>query len=190
MPMRDQSASLYSHTGQRKYLNPAERKRFIAAAKKSPPLVRTLCLTLTYTGCRISEALNLTPTDIDQEGGFIAVRSLKKRGQFAIRQIPVPPVLLKELARVHKAASPDLPLWHWGRTAAWRIVKTVMAQARVVHLQATPKGLRHGFGVHAILSGVPVTTVQKWLGHADVSTTAIYTTVLGPEERAIAARMW
>ena len=65
-----------------------------------------------------------------------------------------------------------------------------MAAARVYRLPASPKGLRHAYGVHAVLSGVPLPLVQKWLGHADISTTAIYTDVLGPEEREIAARMW
>lgn len=53
-----------------------------------------------------------------------------------------------------------------------------------------PKGFRHGFGVHAIRCGVPPDLVQRWLGHADIWTTAIYTQVMGPEERSIAARMW
>ncbi len=39
-------------------------------------------------------------------------------------------------------------------------------------------------------SGVPLDLVQRWLGHANIATTAIYTRVLGPEEREIAARMW
>ncbi len=65
-----------------------------------------------------------------------------------------------------------------------------MAAASVYHLPASPKGLRHGFGVHAVLSGVPLTMIQKWLGHANIATTAIYLDVLGPEERAIAERMW
>ncbi|MGD9804096.1 MAG: tyrosine-type recombinase/integrase [Hyphomicrobiaceae bacterium] len=55
---------------------------------------------------------------------------------------------------------------------------------------ATPKGLRHGFGLHAILSGVPINLVQKWLGHASLSTTPIYLEAVGSEERELAARMW
>ncbi|WP_296583951.1 tyrosine-type recombinase/integrase [Xanthobacter sp.] len=57
-------------------------------------------------------------------------------------------------------------------------------------MSASPKGLRHAFGVHAVRSGVPLILVQKWLGHEDIATTAIYTNVLGPEEREIAERMW
>ena len=51
----------------------------------------------------------------------------------------------------------------------------------------TPKGLRHSFGIHAIRFGVPLNLVQRWLGHASMTTTAIYLDALGGE---IAARMW
>lgn len=57
-------------------------------------------------------------------------------------------------------------------------------------MHATPKGLRHGFGVAAVQSGVPLNLVQRWLGHAKLETTAIYTNAIGDEERAIAARLW
>jgi hypothetical protein len=52
---------LFNEQGQRKYLNAAERKAFKNAAEKQPREVRTFCLVLYYTGCRISEALTLTP---------------------------------------------------------------------------------------------------------------------------------
>ncbi len=187
--------SLYSPEGRRKYLNGEERRRFIAAAMRAPPEVRTFCLTLAYSGCRISEALNLTAYDVEVADGLIAVRSLKKRGKLAVRQIPAPPSLLADLAEVHRLADiypsePARRLWTWRRTRAWQLVKAVMAAASVYHLPASPKGLRHGFGVHAVLSGVPLTMIQKWLGHANIATTAIYLDVLGPEERAIAERMW
>ena len=122
--------TLYGATGQRKYLNEDERRRFIAAAGLADPKVRTLCLTLAYTGCRISEALSLTGGDIEVSSGLIAVRSLKKRGRLLIRQIPAPAALLTELARVHRlciedGTDPRLRLWRWGRTRAWQLVKGV-----------------------------------------------------------------
>ena len=54
----------------------------------------------------------------------------------------------------------------------------------------TPKGLRHGFGVNATVNSVPLNKVQKWLGHADLKTTAIYADATGAEEDQIAGRMW
>jgi integrase len=53
-----------------------------------------------------------------------------------------------------------------------------------------PKGLRHGYGVHAIGSGVPLNMLCKWMGHASMEVTAIYANALGAEEQGIAARMW
>jgi integrase/recombinase XerD len=54
---------------------------------------------------------------------------------------------------------------------------------------ACPKGLRHGFGVHAIASGVPLNMLSKWMGHASLEVTAIYANALGSEEQGLAARM-
>jgi integrase/recombinase XerD len=72
----------------------------------------------------------------------------------------------------------------------WRRVREVMAQAGIRGPHASPKGLRHGFGVAAVTSGVPLNLVQKWLGHAQLSTTAIYADAVGDEEHAIADAMW
>ena len=65
----------------------------------------------------------------------------------------------------------------------------MMAAAGESGAAATPKGLRHGFGVQAVGSGVPLNLVQRWLGHAQLSTTAIYAEAVGEEELAIAERM-
>jgi integrase/recombinase XerD len=55
---------------------------------------------------------------------------------------------------------------------------------------ASPKGLRHGFGVMAVSKGISLNMVQKWLGHSQMETTAIYANAVGEEEQSIAARMW
>jgi site-specific recombinase XerD len=54
----------------------------------------------------------------------------------------------------------------------------------------SPKGLRHGFGIKAVTSAVPLNMVQKWLGHAQLSTTAIYADASGSEATQLAKRMW
>jgi len=54
--------------------------------------------------------------------------------------------------------------------------------------QDSKGGLRHSFGIHASPSGVPLKLVQRWLGHASMTTTAIYLDALDEEEREIAAR--
>ena len=65
-----------------------------------------------------------------------------------------------------------------------------MHEANIHGKQATPKGLRHSFGINAVMHSIPLNVVQKWMGHADMRTTAIYAQVQGPEERQLAERMW
>ena len=71
-----------------------------------------------------------------------------------------------------------------------RIIKATMARAGIAGPMACPKGLRHGFGIKAVTSEVPLNMTQKWLGHSRIATTAIYTNATGPEEKQIAERMW
>lgn len=184
--------SLYTRDGRRKYLTQAERARFIDAAEGWPdPRVGTLCLMLAYTGSRISEALAMTASNIDAAEMFVAIRSLKKRGAFVVREIPLPDEFIAQLALVHELGDPTPRLWRWCRSWAWLLVKQVMRAADIHDgPHATCKGLRHGFAIHALRSGVPVTLVKRWLGHARLSTTEIYLDVIGPEERAFAERMW
>jgi integrase len=193
----DARASLYGPSGERKYLNAAERRRFIQAARRAPPEVRLFCLVLHWSGGRISEVLALTPAAIDIDSGVANLCTLKRRRRGIVRQVPLPPHVLRDLDKVFQLrlqqSDPELvrePLWRFSRTTAWRRVKAVMAAAGVVGASAMPKGLRHGFGVNAIESGIPPHLLQRWFGHASLRTTAIYADVTGPEERAFAARMW
>ena len=191
--------SLFDAKGRRKYLTQKEREAFLGAAEKASREVRTLCSVMVYTGCRISEALALTTDKIDLEEGVMVFESLKKRRKGVFRAVPVPPKLLDELELVHSIRDTEkkrgrrkrVHLWPWGRATAWRRVKEVMDEARLGKgPQVSPKGLRHGFGVAAVSAGIPLNMVQKWLGHAQLSTTAIYADAVGAEEKNIAARMW
>jgi integrase/recombinase XerD len=74
-------------------------------------------------------------------------------------------------------------LWPWSRMTGWRAVHAVMATAGLDGPQASPKGRRHGFGVAAVSAGIPLNLVQKWLGHAQLSTTAIYASLTAPRPR-------
>jgi site-specific recombinase XerD len=65
-----------------------------------------------------------------------------------------------------------------------------MERAGVAGGMACPKGLRHGFAVACLAQKIPLPTVQKWLGHARLETTAIYLEVSGDEERELAKRLW
>ncbi len=195
------SRELFNTAGKRLYLTGSERKKFLATADDEAREVRTFCYVLAHTGCRISEALQLVGERIDFDAGAIVFESLKTRKRGVYRAVPVPPGVLEMLAMVHglkdrkrttkpKKDVPPAPLWNFGRTTAWKKVIAVMKLAGVKGPQATPKGLRHGFGVVAIQAGIPLNLLQRWLGHAQLTTTAIYANAVGPEERNIAARMW
>ena len=100
------------------------------------------------------------------------------------REIHSPPELLRALELVHAlrstpAKAAGKPLWpSWSRaTAHWKIART-MADVGIEGSQAYPKGLRHGFGIAAAL------------GHANLQTTAVYTTVAALVALDFLARMW
>ena len=190
---------LHDEQGKRLYLTADERQVFVAVAAKAERPVRTLCAVLHDTGCRISEALALTPGRVDLTGRALVFESLKKRREGVYRTVPVPPGLLDALDLVHGVREAqrrgkghvDRPLWPWARNTAWRHIKAVMEAAGIPEgPHRSPKGLRHGFGVHATSSGVPLNMLSKWMGHATLEVTAIYADALGAEERGIAARMW
>lgn len=196
--------SLYDSQGNRLYLNAEERAAFLAAAKRRPARDRTLCETLHYTGCRPSELIEITPARIDLSGGTVALRSLKKRKEasgapkIVYRAVPVPPDYLDTLNTAHgireaqkSRKQAEQPIWALSRVRVWQIVKGVMIEAGIPDApHRSPKGLRHGFGINATTKGVQLHMLQKWMGHADMKTTAIYATAIGQEEQDIAARMW
>lgn len=185
--------TLHTVSGARKYLDTAERGRFIDAALTASAPLRAFCLTLAHTGCRISEALALMPDSLRAHEGVIVFRSLKKRSHVVIvREVPVPDAVIGDLLALASSCrgQNDL-LWDWGRVRAWQLVKAIMRSAGIRSgPHQTAKGLRHAFGLHAVRSGVPLNFIQRWLGHASMSTTAIYLQAVGPDERAIASRMW
>jgi integrase/recombinase XerD len=74
---------------------------------------------------------------------------------------------------------------------AWRKMQSLIKAAGIPDgPHASPKGLRHGFGVTAVSKGISLNMVQKWLGHSQLTTTAIYANAVGEEEQNIASRMW
>lgn len=197
--------ALYDSAGNRLYLNADERDTFLRVAREKSPLERTLCEMLHYTGCQISEALELTAARIDLSGKTVAIRSLKKRkdknGQQKIiyRTIPVPSEFIDTLNVAHgireaqkkgKKQS-NIPLWDWTRQWGRILITNVMMEAGIPEgPHRCPKGLRHAYGINAIVKGTPLNMLQKWMGHADIKTTAIYANAVGPEEQDIAARLW
>ena len=127
--------------------------------------------------------------------------TLKKRKKLyakpQYRAVPVPDYFLDALDLVHgvrerQKHDKDVKLWPWTRQHAARLIKAVMQDAGIDTAlpHANPKGLRHTFGIHAVLSGVPVTEIQLLMGHSDLKTTAIYLETFGKEKRELASKMW
>ena len=194
---RDYSVrSLYAPGGERKYVNKAERKAFATGLARLPRDKRLFVLAFFWTGARVTEVLSITPECCQLQAGILAVTTLKRR-RFIVREIPVPRRFLRELDREFglRARQTDpriscVPLWNFHRVTAWRLIKSVMLNAGITGVRASPRGLRHSFGVTAVTKGIPLNVIQKLLGHASITTTTIYTEASGPEERAIVSRFW
>ena len=130
--------------------------------------------------------------------GSLIFESLKKRRRGVYRPVPVPPAFLDTLNMVHDIRAAQkrhdrgkgIFLWTYARNTAWRHVGAMMKAAKINGPHATPKGLRHGFGIKAVMSGVPLNTLQRLLGHAQLSTTSIYADAMCAEQRQLVERMW
>jgi integrase/recombinase XerD len=180
--------ALFDQRGNRKYLTARERLAFVYAASKECETISTFCLTLAFTGARISEVLALTASRIDAADEAIIFETLKQRKKCVFRAVPVPRTLVPLLTMY--SVGKEGRLWSWGRTNGWKVVKAVMRKAGIAEGLCKPKALRHAFAVEAGQKGIPLNIVQRWLGHARMETTAIYASAIGDEERNLARRAW
>jgi integrase/recombinase XerD len=178
---------VYNGAGQRKYVSREELEQFLRTADWREPSMRALCHVLAYTGCRITEALSLTRFQFDAERLVIVFKTLKRRREI-FRAVPIPEDLAAQLLQL--PIGEDGRFWTIHRSTAWRLFKEIMTLAGIVGPMASPKGLRHGFGISAASRNVPLTVIQRWMGHASFKTTAIYLDAVGAEEREFASRMW
>jgi integrase/recombinase XerD len=182
---------MFDVRGNRKYLNRLERQAYLRVIKDEPDaLRRAFCMTLFYTGCRISEALHLTAERIDLTGKAVVFETLKQRKVGCFRAVPIPDLLVALFRQLLTDSKPSIRVWNFSRATGYRLIKAKMKQASVSGGMACPKGLRHGHGVACVSGKVPLTTIKKWLGHARLETTAIYLEVSGDEERELAKRLW
>jgi hypothetical protein len=76
---------LFDEQGRRLYFTDEERRAFLRAAVTAPRETRSFCSTLHYTGCRISEALSVSPKRVDLSGKVIIFETLKKRRRGVFR---------------------------------------------------------------------------------------------------------
>ena len=136
------------------------------------------------TGMRVSELINLDVQDIHGSMGF--VRCVGKGNKERI--IPIGQTALKAVEAYLSGGRAELSskkhrtdalfLNHHGqrlsRQGFWKILKR-LAQVANIQKELTPHTLRHSFATHLLMNGADLRSVQEMLGHADISTTQIYT---------------
>ncbi len=136
-------------------------------------------------GLRASELCELTLRDMDLEEGLVLV--LGKGGKR--RLVPVGAAARAAASRYVRESRPDLdrgrsegrvflnqrgrPL---SRMGLWKILRRHVERAGIAK-RVTPHTLRHTFATHLLEGGADLASVQEMLGHADISTTEIYTHV-------------
>jgi integrase/recombinase XerD len=155
---------------------------------------RALIELLYATGLRVSELVGLRAPDVNLESGYLTCtgKGSKQRivplGDEAaswVKRYVVEgrPALLK------KKSSPWLFVNARGggqltRVGFWKILKAYGRQAGITH-DLSPHVLRHSFATHLLARGADLRAIQMMLGHADLSTTQIYTHVLEERLRAV-----
>jgi integrase len=177
---------LRSSTGHRKYLTPDERRRFLNATKSLAERRRRFCEVLFYTGCRISEAYQLTADRLDPNESVIIFETLKLRKRGVYRAVPVPQEWLRTIVSPSCTGS----LWGFSLKTGYRVVKQTMLLAGIEGEHASPKGLRHGFGIVHGQNKTNPRLLQRWMGHSSLDTTMIYLDAQGDEERNAAKVAW
>jgi len=75
------------------------------------------------------------------------------------------------------------------RVRAYEIIRRAGEKAGIDRDRCHPHVFRHGFAVNAVLSGVPPLVLRRWMGHARIDTTLVYTEVLAQDTREYIERM-
>ena len=170
-----------------KTLNRGEVEQLLQHASDAPLAQRnTAMIELLYaTGLRVSEITSLRTNQVNLEAGFLTVvgKGRKERavpiGGFARERVLAyvrdarPQILGKRLSPflfVTRAARPMT------RQAFWYLLRTRVLSTDI-RRPVSPHSLRHAFATHLLDGGADLRAVQLMLGHADISTTEIYTHV-------------
>ncbi len=146
----------------------------------------TAMLELMYSsGLRVSELCGLKLSDIDFEEGIIRVRGKGEK----TRLVPVGKTAMKRileyrdalLGAVKKVKGSELFITKRGkklsRKTFWFNIKKYAAQLGLAE-SVKPHILRHSFATHLLQNGANLVAIKEMLGHADLSTTQIYTSLV------------
>jgi integrase/recombinase XerD len=147
---------------------------------------RAMLEVLYATGVRVSELLSLNTGAIQTSMGFVKVtgKGSKERiiplGRMAIIFLKEYMDFARNTMLKRSKTEEALFLNHLGlrmtRQGFWKLIKKY-AQDAGIHKEITPHTLRHSFATHLLDGGADLRSVQEMLGHADISTTQIYTHV-------------
>jgi integrase/recombinase XerD len=179
-----------------KTLSPGEAERLIAAAAGTQPRAlrdQALVELLYGAGLRVSEAVGLDRAGVDLDGRL--VRVVGKGGKERIVPIgrPAADALRRYLSRgrpfLDARHRPELFLNARGgaltRAGAFLILRKLAAKAGLDPERVHPHLLRHSFATHLLEGGADLRSVQEMLGHADLSTTELYTHVTDRRRREL-----
>jgi integrase/recombinase XerD len=182
-----------------RFLTLEEVDRLLAAPDVNTPLGlrdRALVELLYATGLRVSELVGLKPADLNLEAGYLTC--IGKGGKE--RLVPIGD---QAVAWVQRYARDGRPRLAKGRPSArlflnarggglsrvgfWKVLKALGTRSDLPR-GLSPHVLRHSFATHLLDRGADLRAIQMMLGHADLSTTQIYTHVLDTRMRAVYER--
>lgn len=145
------------------------------------PRARLAMMIQWRAGLRVSEVVNLTPADVNLNANPIAELKVRQGKGHKDRIVPLHPELAAALATalMFTPGGRNDPFIPVTRQTLDQWYKKVYERAR--EIGALPHGrpvtthtFRHSAARHWLLSGVPISVVSKWLGHANLSTTMVY----------------
>jgi integrase/recombinase XerD len=195
----DPTAALHAPRRSRKLpqvLNYAQVQRLLAAPRGDTPAVRrdrALLEVMYASGLRASETIGLDVADVDLKRGFLRARGKGSKE----RLVPLGRQAIAALSAylrdgrpklVGERAEPRLFVnFRGGSLTRQGLYKIVQRHAREAGLsgQMSPHTLRHSFATHLLAGGCDLRAVQEMLGHADISTTQMYTHLSGEQLKEV-----
>ena len=135
--------------------------------------------TLYATGIRVGELVALNVEDVNLVTNIIECKNGK------VREIPINQTALRAISHYLSFSRPNIALegesalfvniggGRMSRQGFWKILKSYLDKAQISE-EITPQMLRHSFAVHLLENGADLHSLQKMLGHADISSTQVY----------------